>query len=125
MVNFDKLTGTKVDVADPGLFFGKKTLQPTPADTDYTYAGNVSLQQGVGSLRGAVSDKDNFLRLDFIFGKAFLKGLHNTGSYTALMVMSSHNRAFAHNFVCIIINGDSLSVSAANVNADANCSLHK
>ena len=119
ILGFQILLGCQLDAADGGVRLTLGTLQ-TLAQSHNADLCHVAFQQGIGCLGGAVGNEINVLGRDVVLLHHPVQHLDDAGGNAFLGAVGGGRLDRADQLIGVIIDGDGIGKSAANVNANTN-----
>ena len=119
----DVASAVQQDVADPGLALGQHARDTAAAHAQDADLGHVAFDQSIGCLGGGVGNEDNIIGINVIFGQAVLEALDNAGGNTLLVIVGGLDDGFTDDLIGFVVQGHSLGVGTADVDADADLSV--
>ncbi|MNC56216.1 hypothetical protein D3C75_1057970 [compost metagenome] len=118
MIGCEIFARRKLDIRHIGLRTGTAGVQPRPHPQN-AYTGNISLQQGVGCLGGAVGDELDILRKNTVFIHNPLNNLDDSAGNSAFIVVCGRHFDLRQHLKGFIVNRDSIREGTPDIYADS------
>ncbi|MNI79912.1 hypothetical protein D3C73_1364040 [compost metagenome] len=107
----------KLNIRHIGFGTGTAGIQPRTHPQN-THTGNISLQQGIGCLRGTVGDELDILRLNAVLAHDPLNNLDDSAGNPALIVVRGRHFNLRQHLKGFIINRNGIREGASDIYAD-------